>query len=152
MSAREQVKKAVEEHRLEDLASIAAEDPRALRHLLALAYREEPEIRAAAAGAIGAASHDHPRLVQEIARRLVWAMNDESGTHAASAPEVLRAIAEQTPELLVPLAPDLLRLAGDPVLHDPLVEVVRLLAAHDHDRTLATMTGALNACIRGDVP
>jgi hypothetical protein len=150
MSARESVRKAVEEHRLDDLAALAVADSRALRHLLALAYREEPEIRAAAAHAIGAASRHHPKLVQEIARRLVWAMNDESGTHAATAPEVLRAVAEEAPELLVPLASDLLRLTADPTLHDALVDVVRVVATHDRGRTLATMTEALNTCIRGD--
>jgi hypothetical protein len=150
MSARESVRKAVDERRLDDLVPLATADPRALRHLLALAYREEPEIRAAAAHAIGAASRHHPKLVQEIARRLVWAMNDESGTHAATAPEVLRAVAREAPELLVPLASDLLRLTADPTLHDALVDVVRMLATHDGGRTLATMTAALNTCVRGD--
>jgi hypothetical protein len=150
MNTRERVHKAVDERRFDDLVALAVEDSRALRHLLALAYREEPEIRAAAVRGIALASRHHPRLVQETARRLVWAMNDESGTHAATAPEVLRAIADEAPDLLLPLVSDLLRLTADPSLHDALVEVVRLVAAHDHGRTLATLTENLNTCIRGD--
>ena len=146
MNARELVMNAVDQGRLDGLAALAAADRRVLRHLLALAYRPEPEIRAAAARAIAAASHHHPELVQEMARRLLWAMNDESGTHALTAPDVLRAIAEENPDLLLPLLSDLLRLTADPGLHDALVDVARLIAARDRRAAAAAMATALSAC------
>jgi hypothetical protein len=146
VSARAAVMDAVRQGRLDELAALAAADPRALRHLLALSYRPEPELRAAAGRAIAAASRHHPELVQEMARRLVWAMNDESGTHALTAPEVLRAIAEENPELLLPLLPELLRLTADPGLHDALVGVARLVAARDRHGAATTVATALNAC------
>ncbi len=146
MSARAAVMEAVREGRLDELAALAAADPRALRHLLALSYRPEPELRAAAGRAIAAASRRHSELVQEMARRLVWAMNDESGTHALTAPEVLRAIAEENPELLLPLLPELLRLTADPGLHDALVGVARLVAARNRHGAATTVATALNAC------
>ncbi len=146
MSARGLVMDAVREGRLDDLAGLAAADRRALRHLLALAYRPEPEVRAAAGRAIAAASHHHPELVQEMARRLLWAMNDESGTHALTAPEVLRAIAEENPNLLLPLLSELLRLTADPGLHDALVGVARLVAARDPRGAAATVATALSSC------
>lgn len=146
MNARERVSDAVRQGRLDDLAALAAADRRALRHLLALAYRPEPEIRAAAGRAIAAASHHHPELVQEMAKRLLWAMNDESGTHALTAPEVLRAIAEENPDMLLPLLPELLRLTADPGLHDALVGVARLVAARNRCGAAANVATALNAC------
>jgi hypothetical protein len=149
VSARERVFDAVRQGRLDELAALAAADPRTLRHLLALSYRPEPELRAAAGRAIAAASHPHPELVQEMARRLVWAMNDESGTHALTAPEVLRAIAEENPDLLLPLLPELLRLTADPGLHDGLVEVARRVAARNPARAAAAVATALSACPRG---
>lgn len=149
MSARERVAGAVREGRLDGLAALAEADPRVLRHLLALAYRPEPEIRTAAGRAIAAASRRHPQLVQEMVRRLLWAMNDESGTHALTAPAVLRAIAEENPDLLLPLLSELLRLTADPGLHDDLVEVARLVAARDRGRATAAVATALGACAKG---
>ncbi len=146
MSARAAVMDAVRQGRLDDLPALAAADSRALRHLLALTYRPEPEIRAAAGRAIAAASRHHPKLVQEMARRLVWAMNDDSGTQALTAPDVLRAIAEENPELLLPLLSELLRLTADPGLHDALVGVARLVAAHNRCGAVANVATALNAC------
>ena len=141
VSARELVLAAVREGRLDELERLGVADPRALRHLLALTYRPEVELRTAATRAIAAASHHHTELVQEIARRLVWAMNDESGTHGLNAPEVLQALAETNP--------DLLRLSVDPGLHDRLVEVVRLVAACDRTRAATAVTNAIGACARG---
>ena len=77
--------------------------------------------------AIGRAGHHHPITVQQVVRRLVWAMNDESGTNALTAPEVVRAVADQTPELLLPLVPDLSRLAADEGLHEGLAEILEIL-------------------------
>lgn len=146
MSARAAVTDAVRQGRLDDLAALAAADRRTLRHILALAYRPEPEIRAAAGRAIAAASRHHPELVQEMARRLLWAMNDESGTHAITAPVVLRAVAEESPDLLLPLLSELLHLTADPGLHDALVDVARLVAARNRRGAAATVATALNAC------
>ena len=149
MSARQLVSDAVESGRLDDLERLPIADPRALRHVLALVYRPEPAIRTAAARAIAAASRHHQELVGEMARRLAWAMNDESGTHGLNAPEVLQALAEANPDLLLPLLPDLLRLTADPSLHDRLVEVARLVAARDRGRAATTVATALCACARG---
>jgi hypothetical protein len=67
-------------------------------------------------------------MVQNIIRRLVWAMNDESGTNAATAPEVLQAIADEMPELLLPVLPDLVRLSADPGLREGLAAALRTVS------------------------
>lgn len=146
MGVRERVADAVRQSRFDDLAAVVAADKRALRHLLALTYRPEPALRAAAARGLALASRHHPKLVQEVARRLVWAMNDESGTHALTAPEVLRAIAEESPELLLPLVPSLLSLTADPGLREALVDVVRIVAKHDPKATVDGMSRAVTSC------
>ena len=146
VSEKERVLEAVRGGRLDDLVPLVAANKSAVRTLLALSYRREPEVRAIAARGVALASRFHPKLVQEVARRLVWAMNDESGTHAVTAPEVLRAIAEESPELLLPLVPSLLSLTADPGLHDALVEVVRIVARHDPNAAVGGMARAINAC------
>jgi hypothetical protein len=146
VSVRERVVEAVRARRFDDLASLVASEKRALRHLVALTYRPEPGVRAAAARGLALASRHHPELVQEVARRLVWSMNDESGTYAVTAPEALRAIAEESPDLLLPLVPSLLALTADPGLRDGLVEVVRIVARHDRKAAVGGMTRALASC------
>jgi len=146
VSARERVAEAVRVRRFDDLEAVVAADKRAVRYLVALTYRPEPAVRATAARGLALASRHHPKLVQEVARRLVWAMNDESGTHAVTAPEVLRAISQESPQLLLPLVPSLLALTADPQLRDALVEVVRVVAQPDPKGAVAGMARALTAC------
>lgn len=149
MKAHGAVVEAVEEHRLDDVAELVKSDPRTVRQLVALTYRPEADVRATAARGLALAGHHHPRLVQEVARRLVWAMNEESGTNAVNAPEVLRAVAEETPDLLRPLVPNLLRLTRDARLRDALVDVVRLVAQGDRRSVVDSIARAIVSCQKG---
>lgn len=149
MSLREMVAEAVRQRRFDDLESLVEEDSRSVRYLVGLTYQVDPEIRDAAARGLALASRYHPELVREIVRRLVWAMNDESGTYAASAPDVLRQIAEVSPEALLPSLPDLLRLSADPGLHDRLVELSRLVAAKFPREAARSVQASLNECGKG---
>lgn len=128
MSLRVQVLDLVAQGDTEKLGVLVADEPRTIRHLLGLTYQDDEETRAIACRAIGHASRHHPDLVQQVVRRLVWAMNDESGTNSLTAPEVVMAVAEVSPELLLPVVPDLTRLAADEGLHDRLAAVLGLLA------------------------
>lgn len=148
MSTKERVNEAVRRHRLDELEDVVSADKRAVRYLVALTYQPEPDVREIAARGLALASRHHPRLVQEVARRLVWAMNDESGTHALTAPGVLRAIAEESPELLLPLVPNLLSLTADPGLRVALVEVVQIVARHDPKTAVGGMARAIRSCGR----
>lgn len=152
MNTRERLEEAALGGRPEELADAVSSDKKALRHLVALSYRPEPEIRAASARGIALAGRRHPKLVQEVVRRLIWAMNDESGTNAVTAPEVLRAIAEESPELLLPFVPALLSLTADPGLREPLVEVVQTVARRDPRAVVGGMARAITACERKGRP
>ena len=131
MSLRSQVKLAIEQGQTGELTMIeelVAEEPRAVRHLLGLTYHPDSKKREVATRGLVLASKYHPKLVQEVLRRLIWAMNDESGTNALTAPEVIQAIAEEEPGLLLPLVPDLTRLTADPGLRDGLANALKTVA------------------------
>ena len=112
----------------DELDRLVSEEPGAVRHALGLTYHEERGIRKRAARAVALASRRHPSLVQNVIRRLVWAMNDESGTNAATAPEVLQEIADENPKLLLPMLPDLVRLSADPELSEGLAAALRTVS------------------------
>ncbi len=126
---RQRVRAAVERADFDELQQLVAEESRAVRFLLALTYESDPALRRAAARGVALASHYHPRLVQNVIRRLIWAMNDESGTNSLTAPEVLQAIAEERAELLIPMIPDLVRLAADDDLREGLSVMLRCVAS-----------------------
>ncbi len=128
MNLRLHVQEMIEGGKLDELDLLLPVEPRAVRYLVGLTYRPEPEIRANACRGVALAARYHPDLVQQVTRRLIWAMNDESGTNALTAPEVVKAIADERPEILLPLVPDLTRLSIDEGLRDTLAEVLQILA------------------------
>jgi hypothetical protein len=128
MSLRARVEAAIRGHDTAAIEALVSEDARVLRHLTSLTYDTDEQIRAAAAHAIARAAHHHPQQVSELVRRLVWAMNDESGTNSQTAPEVILAIAREQPDLLLPMMPDLARLTADQELRPLLVSAVRAVA------------------------
>lgn len=149
MSLRERVRDLVERGELERIEKLAAAEPRAVRHLLALTYHADTDVREVAARSVALASRYHPSLVQGIARRLVWAMNDESGTNALSAPAVIVAIAREKAELLLPVVPDLIRLAGDEGLSEGLAEALTTIVGACPGKVGEGLQRSLNDRIRG---
>jgi hypothetical protein len=123
------IRAAATAERIDELDQLIARDAGSVRHLVALSYQPDATLRRVAGRGLGVAGRYHPRLVQNVIRRLVWAMNDESGTNAVTAPEVLRAIAEQEPELLLPMVPDLVRLSADPGLQEGLAATLKTVAS-----------------------
>jgi hypothetical protein len=131
MTLRERVGEAVEQYLGGDeaaLEALVAEESGAVRFLVGMTYREDRERRQAGARGLALAARHHPKLIQEVVRRFVWAMNDESGTNGLNAPEVLFAIAEEQPELLLPVVPDLTRLSTDAGLQEGLHRTLERLS------------------------
>lgn len=149
MSTREQVVETVRQRRFDELEAIVSKDRRTVRILVGMTYDADRELRGAAARGLALAARHHPVLVGEVVRRLVWAMNDESGTNALYAPETLRAIAEERPEMLVDVLPDLMRLSADPGLHEALVEVARLVGTRCPQQAGQRMQEGLRHCGQG---
>lgn len=128
MNLRAHVTEMIETGKLDELDMLLPVEPRAVRTLVGLTYRPEAEVRANACRGVAMAARYHPDLVQQVVRRLIWAMNDESGTNALTAPHVVRAIADERPEILLPLVPDLTRLSIDEGLRDTLAETLQTVA------------------------
>lgn len=148
MTMKAQVQDLVAQGDTERLNALVAEESRAIRYLVGFSYREDEETRRIACQALGRAARHHPELIQQVVRRLVWAMNDESGTHSLTAPGVIRAVAEESPELLLPMVPDLTRLAADEGLHDQLAEILRLLADKFPGSVGRGIEGSLNKMLK----
>lgn len=144
MALRDQVEDAVAGNRLAEIEELVASEPRAVRYLVGLTYRPDGEVRRVASRGVALAARHHPELVQRVIRRLVWAMNDESGTNAVTAPEVLKAIAGERPELLLPVVPDLTRLAADLNLKDALAETLRAVAESCPGKVAQALGDSLN--------
>jgi hypothetical protein len=144
-SLRARVRRAVAAGDLQDLEAAVAAEPRAVRFLLGLSYHQDERWRSAAAQGLGLAARYHPELVQNVVRRLVWAMNDESGTNAETAPPVILEISRERPALLVPMVPDLVRLAADISLYDDLAEALRIVARECPGEVAKSMTESLQA-------
>jgi len=143
------VRAAVGRADLGEVDRIVAADRRAVRTLLGLCYQADDAVRDVAATGVALAARHHPKLVSEIVRRLVWAMNDESGTNAVTVPAVIRKIAEVAPELLVPVVPELLRLTIDPLLRDELVASVRRVAEEMPGEAARAVRSGLGRCGEG---
>lgn len=144
MSQREHVERAVRGKQLDEIEQIVSEEPGALQHLLRHMYDPDAEVRQVAARGIALGARYHRPMVEQIIKRLVWAMNDESGTNAPYAPEVLQAIAREAPELLVPVTPDLVRLTADITLYDELVALLNEVADKCPGQVGRRITDALN--------
>jgi len=84
------------------LERMVANQPVAVRFLQGRLWDEDPEIRANAANAIGAAAAAHPELGREVLRRALWALNDESATNGAAMLPAIGEIGRRVPELVAP--------------------------------------------------
>lgn len=145
MSLREQIEAAVKAGDEAGIEEIVSKDNRAVRHLLRLSYRPQEREREVAARGLARAARFHPQLVDSVIRRLVWAMDNESGSNALTAPDVLLEIARERPELLVPYIPDLVRRAGDRGLRKGLEAALRLVVESCPGALGRGVTDALNA-------
>lgn len=129
-----------------EIENLVAEEPRAVRYFLGMSYHSDPDVRKKAVKGVAMAARHHPELVQKVVRQLVWAMNDESATNALTAPEVLQAVADERPELLLPMVPDMTRLAADPGLHQGLAETLKTVARRCPGKVGESLSRSLNDC------
>lgn len=129
MSLKQDLFAAIQKRDTQCVETLVVANKRSLRFLLAWTYHDDARIRQGAAHALGFAAGHYPESVQDVARRLIWAMNDESGTNGKTAPEVLLEIAKCKPNVLLPLVPDLTRLTQDEGLKNGLAEALKTVMA-----------------------
>jgi len=112
--------------REQTLTELALADSRALRPLVGRLWDSDPTIRRRAARVLGEAATMHEGLGLEIIRRLVWALNDESGTNGVYGIPALGEIGRRAPGLLAAHVPVLVSICDDDGLR---LEVLRALVA-----------------------
>ncbi len=128
MTIRQALLQAVHKQDIDGVEAIVAKDKKAIRYLMGMIYDPNKEKLEMASLGIARAAKHHPEFVKKMLDRLLWAMDANSGTNALVVPVVLKAIANERPELLVPIVPDLGRIAAtDTSLHDGIYDTVRIV-------------------------
>ena len=129
MRLKENLLEAVEQGDLEKIEAIILKEKKAIRYLAGMIYGLNEEKKQIASKGIAIAAKYHPKMVRNLVERIVWAMDSNSGTNAVEAPEILKAIAKEQPKLLIPLVPEMGRLAmGDSSMHKGIQEALRLVS------------------------
>ena len=111
------------------LARTVAGDRRAVRLLTARLWDTDGDVRARAARGLGEAAVHHGVLIREIVRRLMWALNDESGTNGAPVLAALGEIGRHAPRILAPYVSALAALSADEGLRVDVVTALTAVAA-----------------------
>jgi hypothetical protein len=127
----QRVRQIVDSGDLEALEHLVAEDQRSIRHLMRMTHQVDERIRATANRGMGFAARHHPEQMERIIRWLIWSMAEESGANGLFSPQVLEAIARERADLVLPVVPDMVRLAGDDNLHDGLADAL-CVVVHSH--------------------
>ncbi len=150
MNLNEHVRGLVSDDKLDELDILLPVEPRAIRHLVSMTYHPDEGIRARACRGVALAARHHPKKVEQVVRRLVWAMNDESGTNALTAPDVVLAIAQERPEVLLPFVSDLTRLSLDQGLATRLRQALEIVKSSRPGEVGDEIQDSLNARFRPD--
>lgn len=114
--------------RQDELAGLAAGNRRVVRHLVGRLWDPDPVVRRAAARALGEAAALHPDLGRDVVRRLLWALNDESGADGRDGLLGLGWIGRAAPGLLAPHVGALVEMAWDDGLRVRLLEALCVAA------------------------
>ncbi len=140
MRLSEEVMELLRQGRETELAERAATDARLVRPLLARLYDPSDPIRGRAARVLGHAAAAHPELGREVARRLIWALNDESATNGVYGIPALGQIGRQAPELVSVHVPALARMAWDHGLRLAILEALAEVAEPPPSSSLRSWT------------
>jgi hypothetical protein len=128
MRLSEEVKELLRQGRETELVDRVVTDSRIVRPLLARLYDPDDEIRDRAARVLGHAAAAHPELGREVARRLIWALNDESATNGVYGIPALGQIGRHAPDLVAPHVSALARMAWDHGLRLAILEALAEVA------------------------
>jgi len=126
MGIGKEVRELLQQGREEALTELALADSRALRPLVGRLWDSDSRIRNRAARVIGRAAAAHEAVGEDLVRRLVWALNDESGTNGIYGIPALGEIGRHAPRLLAAHVPVLVALCRDDGLR---LQILRALAA-----------------------
>ncbi|SHK94771.1 HEAT-like repeat-containing protein [Desulforamulus aeronauticus DSM 10349] len=104
MKLKQEVELYLTENNYPELAARVLQNPGMVKYLFRLLYHPYGAARWQAIQGLGQISEEmvknDPETVRELLRRLLWSMNDESGSASWSAPEAIGEIIARNPELL----------------------------------------------------
>lgn len=121
MGLKDDVMQALTQGDVRALANLTVREGRAVRHVVGRLWDPEETIRARAARAIGLAAREDERFAVEISRRLLWGLNDESGTNGIYGVPALGEIGREAPETFRPFASPFASFAEDPGLRTAIL-------------------------------
>lgn len=131
MELKRMVTDLLHQGRNDELRRLVASEPRSVRVLLGRLWDADADVRRRAADALGEAAARDPELGREILRRLVWALNDESGTNGAPGLAAIGEIGRRLPRLVVPHVGALVSMAWDEGLRAELLAALTTIAKGD---------------------
>lgn len=108
---------------------IAETDRRAMRFLVGRLWDPDGDLRRAASIGVGAGAAAHPDLGLDIVRRLIWALNDESGMNGAFGIAALGEIGARDPELVGPFVGPIASYSWDDGLRPEILKALVRIAA-----------------------
>ncbi len=111
------------------LAAAVAGDVRVGRLLVARLWDIDRSVAERASRGLGEYAARWPEATREIVRRLLWALNDESGTNGAPALAALGEIGRRAPDLIASYVPALVETVHDAGLHLELLQALTAIAA-----------------------
>ncbi|SHF52858.1 HEAT-like repeat-containing protein [Desulforamulus putei DSM 12395] len=121
MSLREEIDRLLSENRYEELVERALQNQGIIKFLFRFFYHPYGVQRWQAIEGLGrvaeALVQKDPEAVREIIRRLLWSMNDESGTAGWSAPEAIGEIIYRNPELFKDFVPIVINASEEEIFH-----------------------------------
>jgi len=107
------------------LEQLVSAEPGALHHLVGRLWDPDSTISRRAAAALGHGACAHPELGREVLRRLLWALNDESGMHGAAACVAVAEIGARAPEVASPFLAPFASCAGGKELRPEVLEALQ---------------------------
>jgi hypothetical protein len=115
MSNKSDIKDYLLHEQWDELESALKQKPALIRHIMGFLYHVEEEMRWRAVKAFGiAAVILHDEKLKDLLRRMMWSMNDESGTCCWFIPQAVGEIGYQRPELIEDFLPGLVYFKNDP--------------------------------------
>lgn len=110
------------------LERLVAENARAVQPLVGRLWDADPEIAGLAAAALGTVAEAHPELAEDLLRRAMWALNDESATNGAPMLAVIGEIGHRNPELVAPFISPMTSYLWDASLRRGILEALHRIA------------------------
>ena len=102
---RQQVKKLLDDYDMNAVVDLASDHPEIIRDLHYFMYDPDQTTAWRAADSIGRLADPYPDLVEPLIDRLLWSMNEESGSIGWLAAEALGEIARNRPSLVLRIIP-----------------------------------------------